>query len=74
MGMKLSLKFGEEHKLRMSKSRVLRRKFGPKSDEIIGSWREESNEEPCDLYSLPSINIIIKSSSIILAGHVECMG
>jgi hypothetical protein len=43
MATKFSQTFGEEHKLRVSESRVLRRKFGPKSDEIIGSWKEESN-------------------------------
>jgi hypothetical protein len=50
MGMKLSLKFGDEHRLRVSGSRVLRRIFGSKLDEIIGRWREESNREPYDLY------------------------
>jgi hypothetical protein len=74
MGMKLSLVFGEEHRLRVYETRVLRRIFGPKSDEIIGSWREDNNKEPYDLYSLPSINVTIQSSSIQLAGHVERMG
>jgi hypothetical protein len=73
MGMELSLKFGEVHTLRVSESRVLRRIFGSKSDEIRGSWREESNKEPYGLYSLPSINVMIRSSSKILAGHAERM-
>jgi hypothetical protein len=34
---------------------VLRRIFGPKTDEVTGGWRKLHNEELCDLYSLPSI-------------------
>jgi hypothetical protein len=33
MGAKLSLTFGEEHRLRIFENRVLRRIFGPKREE-----------------------------------------
>jgi hypothetical protein len=39
----------EEHRLRVSENRVLRRIFGPKKDEVTGEWRKLHNEELCDL-------------------------
>jgi hypothetical protein len=39
---------------------VLRRIFGQKMDEVMGEWRKLQNELR-DLYSSPSIIIIIKS-------------
>jgi hypothetical protein len=36
-------------------SRVLRRIFGPKRDEVTGGWKELHNEELLNLYSSPSI-------------------
>jgi hypothetical protein len=45
----------EEHRLRVSENRVLRRIFGPKRDEVMGGWRKLHNEELRDLYSSPSI-------------------
>jgi hypothetical protein len=35
----------EEHRLRVSENRVLRRIFGPKRDEVMGDWRKLLNEE-----------------------------
>jgi hypothetical protein len=35
----------EEHRLRGSENRVLRKIFGPKRDEVIGGWRKVHNEE-----------------------------
>jgi hypothetical protein len=32
----------EEHRLKVSENRVLRRIFGPKSDEVMGGWRMRS--------------------------------
>jgi hypothetical protein len=55
-----SLKLRGEHKLRVTENRVLRRLFGPKKDEVIGSWRNMHNEELHDLYSLPTIIRILK--------------
>jgi hypothetical protein len=41
-------------------NRVLRRIFRPKRDEVTGEWRKLCYEELRDLYSLPSLIIIIK--------------
>jgi hypothetical protein len=35
--------------------RVLRRIFGPKTDEVTGEWRKLLNEELHILYSFPNI-------------------
>jgi hypothetical protein len=53
---------------------VLRRVFGPKSDEVTREWRKLHNEELNDLYSLPNIVRVVKSRRIRWAGHVERMG
>ena len=37
-------------KLRVFESMVLRRIFGPRSDEVTGEWRRLHNEELNDLY------------------------
>jgi 1,2-phenylacetyl-CoA epoxidase catalytic subunit len=49
---------------------VLRRIFGPKRDEVRGSWRKLHNEELHKLYSSPDIITMIKSRR---KGHVACM-
>jgi len=55
-----SLTLREERRLRVFENRLLRRKFGPKRDEVTGDWRKLHNEELNDLYS--SHNIVqIKS-------------
>ena len=46
-----SLTLREECRLRVFESRVLRKIFGPKMDEVIGEWRKLHNEELNDLYS-----------------------
>jgi hypothetical protein len=55
-------------------NRLLRRIFGPKRDEVTGSWRKLHNEELHNLYSPPSIIRVIKSRMIKWAGHVARMG
>ena len=44
-----SLTLMEEHRLRVYKSRVLRRVFGPERDEVTGEWRKLHKEEHNDL-------------------------
>jgi hypothetical protein len=46
-----SLILREEHRLRVSENWVLRRIFGPKRDEVTGSWRKLHNDELHNLYS-----------------------
>jgi hypothetical protein len=41
-------------------SRVLRRIFGRKGDEVIGCWRKLHNEELHNFYSSPNITRMIK--------------
>jgi hypothetical protein len=55
-------------------NRVLRWIFGPKRDEVTGEWRKLHNEELRDLYSSPTIFLIIKSRSTRWEGHVARMG
>jgi hypothetical protein len=65
-----SLTLREEHRLRVFENRLLRRIFGPKRDEVTGSWRKLHNEELHGLYSLPSIIRVIKTRKMRWAGHV----
>jgi hypothetical protein len=59
MGAKLGLSFlREEHRLRVFENRVLRRIFGPKTEED-GSFRKLHNDEPHSLYSSPNIVRVI---------------
>ena len=53
---------------------VLRRIFGPKSDEVMGEWRRLHNEELNDLYSSPNIVRVLKLRRMRWAGHVVLMG
>jgi len=69
-----ALTLREEHRLRASENRVLRRIFGPRSDEVTGEWRKLHNEELNDLYSLPSIVRVIKSRIMRWAGYVARIG
>jgi hypothetical protein len=64
----------EEHRLKVFENKVLRRIFGPKSNEVTGGWRKLHNEELRDFYSSPSIIRIIKSRRMRWAGHVARMG
>jgi hypothetical protein len=64
----------EERRLRVFDNRVLRRVFGPKRDEVTGEWRKLHNEEPSDLYALPNIVRVVKSTRMRWAGHVARVG
>jgi hypothetical protein len=46
--------------VRLLENSVLRRIFGPKSDEVTGDWRKLHNEELHNLYSSPNIIRMIK--------------
>jgi hypothetical protein len=70
----LSLTLREEHGLRVFKNRVPRRIFGPKGDEVIGGWIKLHNEELHNLYSSPSIIIMMKSRRIRGAENLARMG
>jgi hypothetical protein len=69
-----SLTLRGEHKLKAFENRVLRRIFGPKSDEVTGGWRKRYNEELHNLYSSPRIIRIMKSRRMRWAWHVARMG
>jgi hypothetical protein len=69
-----SLTLREEHRLWVFESRVLRRIFGPKRDEVTREWRELHNEELRDLYSSLSIVRIIKARRTRWAGNVARRG
>jgi hypothetical protein len=53
----------------MFENRVLRL-FGSRTNEVTGGWRKLHNEELHNLYSSPSIIIVIKSKRMSWAGHV----
>jgi hypothetical protein len=64
----------EKRWLRVFESRVLRRIFGSKRDEVTGEWRKLHNEELNGLYSLHNIVRVIKSRRLRWTGHVARMG
>jgi hypothetical protein len=56
-----SLAWRDARRLKVLETRVLRRVFGPKRDEVTGERRKLHNEELKDLYSLPNIVRVVKS-------------
>jgi hypothetical protein len=64
----------EDHRLRVFENRVLRRIFGPKTDEVTGGWRKLHNEELHGLYSSLSFVRVIKARRMRWVGHVAHMG
>jgi len=69
-----SLTSREECRLRVSEYRVLRRKFGPKRDEVTWEWRKLHNEKLNGMYSSPNIIQVIKSRRTRLVGNVARIG
>jgi hypothetical protein len=51
---------GGTYRLRVFENRVLRRIFGPKTDEVTREWRGLHNEELYALYFSPNIIPVIK--------------
>jgi hypothetical protein len=51
----------------------MRRKFGPKTEEVAGDWRRLYDEEIHKLYSSSSIITMIKSRRMEWAEHVTRM-
>jgi hypothetical protein len=68
-----SLTLREEHRLRVSENRVLRRIFGPRREKVAGGWIRLHNEELHNLYASLNIVKVIKSRMMRCAGHVARM-
>ena len=68
----MRVKLGLSHR-RVFESRVLRKKFGPKRDEVTREWGRLHKEELYDLYSSSNIIRVIKSRRMKWAGHVACI-
>jgi hypothetical protein len=64
----------EEQKLTVFENRVLRRIFGPQSDEMVGDWRKLHNEELHKLHSPLNIIKMIKSRRMRWTGNVAHLG
>jgi hypothetical protein len=64
----------EEHKLGEFENRVVRRIFGPKREEVTGSWREIRNEKLHNLCSSPDIRTMIRSRRVRWAGYTARWG
>ena len=64
----------EEHRLREFENRVLKRIFGPKSNQVTEEWRRLHNQELYALYYSPDIFRMIKSRRMRLAGRIAQMG
>jgi hypothetical protein len=61
----LSLILREEHILRLSENRLLRRIFGPNRVEVAGDWRSLHNEKLHNLYASPHIIRVIKLTKMM---------
>jgi hypothetical protein len=55
-------------------TKVLRRIFGPKRDEVTGEWRKFHNEDLRDVDSSPNIIRMIKSRRMKWAWNIAQMG
>ena len=63
----------QESRVRVFETRVQRRIFGRRRDEVTREWRIQHNEELNDLYCTPNIIRVIKSRTR-WAGNVARMG
>jgi hypothetical protein len=60
----------EEHELKISENRVLRRIFGIKREDVVGNWRRLHNEKFHNFYASPNNVRVIKSVKMRWSGHV----
>jgi hypothetical protein len=60
----------EKQRLKLTTSRFLKKIFGPKRDEVIEKWRILGSKTVCDLYCLPNVIWVIKSTRMRWAAHV----
>jgi hypothetical protein len=56
------------------REQLLRKTFGPKTDELTANWRKLQNEERIDFNSSPYIIRVINSMTTRNEGHMEGMG
>ena len=70
----ITMCLNETCKLWVFENRVLRRIFGPKSDEVRGEWEKLHYEELNDLYSSCNIFWAINWRSMRWAEHVARVG
>jgi len=63
-----------ERRLSVFEHRVVRRIFGPKTDEVTGEWRNLHNEALNDLYFSPNIVRVIKTKKMSWTRHVARVG
>ena len=61
------------HRLRAFEKSVMRKRCGPKKDEVIGKWRRLHNEKLHGLYSSSNIIRVIKSRRVKWAAYVARM-
>jgi hypothetical protein len=69
-----SFTFREEHRLRFSEYRLLKKLFGSKKEEITGELRRLRKEVLCDQHTLPNISRMMKSRKMKWARHLTCIG
>jgi len=63
-----------EHRLKLFQNKVLRRIFGPKIEEAVGSWIRLHNEELHNLHASPNTIWVTKLRMMRLVGLVARMG
>ena len=73
MTVSLALTLREEHRSRAFQTKVLRKIFGTKRDEITEEWKKVHNADLYALYSLPNIIRNLKSRQLRWAKHVARM-
>jgi hypothetical protein len=65
-----SVTLREGQRLRLFENRVLRTIFGPKREEVAGSWRRLHNVEFHNLHASPNVIRVIKWRRMKWAGYV----